>query len=29
VRSMLRVIDTATLEDSGEFLDWKGGRYPW
>jgi NAD(P)-dependent dehydrogenase (short-subunit alcohol dehydrogenase family) len=29
VRGILRVIDAATLEESGEFLDWKGGRYPW
>jgi NAD(P)-dependent dehydrogenase (short-subunit alcohol dehydrogenase family) len=28
VRGMLRAIDAATLDDSGEFLDWKGGRYP-
>jgi NAD(P)-dependent dehydrogenase (short-subunit alcohol dehydrogenase family) len=27
VKGILRTIDTATLEDSGEFLDWKGGRY--
>lgn len=28
VRGMLRTIDAATLADTGEFLDWKGGRYP-
>jgi NAD(P)-dependent dehydrogenase (short-subunit alcohol dehydrogenase family) len=28
VRGMLRVIESATLAESGEFLDWKGGRYP-
>ncbi len=28
-RGILRVIDEATLVDSGEFLDYKGGRYPW
>jgi NAD(P)-dependent dehydrogenase (short-subunit alcohol dehydrogenase family) len=29
VRGILKMIDGATLEQSGEFLDWKGGRYPW
>lgn len=29
VRGILQVIDTATLADSGEFLNWKGNRYPW
>jgi len=29
VRGILRVIDGATLADSGEFLNWKGNRYPW
>ena len=29
VRGLLRCIDAATLDVSGEFLDWKGGRYPW
>ncbi|MEJ7601980.1 MAG: SDR family oxidoreductase, partial [Kofleriaceae bacterium] len=29
VRMMLHEIDTATLAASGEFLDYKGGRYPW
>ncbi|HEY1548827.1 MAG TPA: SDR family oxidoreductase [Kofleriaceae bacterium] len=29
VRGMLRVIESATLAQSGEFLDWKGGRYPY
>lgn len=29
VGSMLREVDGATLADSGEFLNWKGGRYPW
>jgi hypothetical protein len=29
VRGMLRVIESATLAESGEFLDWKGGRYPY
>ncbi len=29
VRGMLRELDAATLELSGEFLDYKGGRYPW
>jgi NAD(P)-dependent dehydrogenase (short-subunit alcohol dehydrogenase family) len=29
VRGVLRVIDGATLADSGEFLDWKGGRLIW
>jgi hypothetical protein len=28
VKGMLRVIESATLDESGEFLDWKGGRYP-
>ena len=26
---MLRETDRATLEASGEFLNWKGNRYPW
>ena len=29
VRGILAVIDNATLADSGEFLNWKGNRYPW
>jgi NAD(P)-dependent dehydrogenase (short-subunit alcohol dehydrogenase family) len=29
VRGMLRVIDAAALTDSGEFLDWKGGKLVW
>jgi len=29
VRGILRAIDGATLDDSGEFLNWRGGRYPW
>jgi len=29
VRGILREIDKATLADSGEFLNWKGNRYPW
>ncbi len=29
VAGMLRTIDAATLADSGEFLNWKGNRYPW
>jgi NAD(P)-dependent dehydrogenase (short-subunit alcohol dehydrogenase family) len=29
VRGMLDAIDGATMRDSGEFLHWKGGRYPW
>jgi NAD(P)-dependent dehydrogenase (short-subunit alcohol dehydrogenase family) len=29
VRGMLRVIESATLAQSGEFLDWNGGRYPY
>ncbi len=29
VRGMLRVIESATLATSGEFLDWNGGRYPY
>lgn len=29
VRGMLAQIDGATLADSGEFLNWKGGRSPW
>ncbi|HEX4452288.1 MAG TPA: SDR family oxidoreductase [Kofleriaceae bacterium] len=29
VRGMLRVIESATLAESGQFLDWKGGRYPY
>jgi NAD(P)-dependent dehydrogenase (short-subunit alcohol dehydrogenase family) len=29
VRAILREIDRATLADSGEFLNWRGNRYPW
>jgi len=29
VRGILREIDRATLADSGEFLNYKGNRYPW
>jgi NAD(P)-dependent dehydrogenase (short-subunit alcohol dehydrogenase family) len=29
VRGILREIDRVTLSDSGEFLNWKGNRYPW
>ncbi len=29
VHGILRMIETATLAQSGEFLDWKGGRYPY
>ncbi|HEY0251826.1 MAG TPA: SDR family oxidoreductase, partial [Kofleriaceae bacterium] len=29
VRAMLGVIEAATIDQSGEFLDWKGGRYPY
>lgn len=29
VRGILREIDRVTLADSGEFLNWKGNRYPW
>jgi NAD(P)-dependent dehydrogenase (short-subunit alcohol dehydrogenase family) len=29
VRGILRETDAATLADSGEFLNWKGGRLPW
>jgi NAD(P)-dependent dehydrogenase (short-subunit alcohol dehydrogenase family) len=29
VRGILREIDRATLDDSGEFLNWKGNRYAW
>ena len=29
VRAILQRIDEATLEHSGEFLNWKGNRYPW
>jgi NAD(P)-dependent dehydrogenase (short-subunit alcohol dehydrogenase family) len=29
VRGMLRVIESATLAETGQFLDWKGGRYPY
>jgi NAD(P)-dependent dehydrogenase (short-subunit alcohol dehydrogenase family) len=28
-RGLLHVIDNATLADSGEFLDWKGGKLIW
>jgi NAD(P)-dependent dehydrogenase (short-subunit alcohol dehydrogenase family) len=29
VRGILHAIDNATLDQTGEFLDWKGGHYPW
>jgi len=29
VAAILGEIDRATLDDSGEFLNWKGNRYPW
>jgi len=29
VHAILQRIDEATLEHSGEFLNWKGNRYPW
>jgi NAD(P)-dependent dehydrogenase (short-subunit alcohol dehydrogenase family) len=29
VAAILRETDKATLADSGEFLNWKGNRYPW
>jgi NAD(P)-dependent dehydrogenase (short-subunit alcohol dehydrogenase family) len=29
VRGILDTIDKATLAESGEFLNWKGTRYPW
>ncbi len=29
VRGILRIVDSAGMEVSGEFFDWKGGRYPW
>jgi NAD(P)-dependent dehydrogenase (short-subunit alcohol dehydrogenase family) len=29
VRGILATTDAATLADSGEFLNWKGDRYPW
>ena len=29
VAGILHALDAATLADSGEFLDYKGGRYPW
>jgi len=29
VHGMLRELDAATIKDTGEFLDHKGGRYPW
>lgn len=29
VRAMLARIDEVTLKDSGEFLNWQGGTYPW
>jgi NAD(P)-dependent dehydrogenase (short-subunit alcohol dehydrogenase family) len=29
VRSILARIDEVTLADTGAFLNWKGGRYPW
>lgn len=29
VAGILREVDRATLADSGEFLNWKGNRYPW
>jgi NAD(P)-dependent dehydrogenase (short-subunit alcohol dehydrogenase family) len=28
-RAILARIDEATLEQSGEFINWKGNRYPW
>ena len=28
-RGLLQVIDTATVEDSGQFLDWRGKPLPW
>lgn len=28
-RAILAVVGAATLADSGEFLNWKGNRYPW
>ncbi|MDB4954006.1 MAG: family oxidoreductase [Myxococcales bacterium] len=29
VRGILHAVDNATLDQSGEFLDWKGTQYPW
>jgi len=29
VRGILTRIDESTPDDSGQFLNWKGGRYPW
>jgi NAD(P)-dependent dehydrogenase (short-subunit alcohol dehydrogenase family) len=29
VRGILREVEKATMSDSGEFLDYRGGRYPW
>lgn len=29
VAGILRQVDAATLAESGEFLEWKGGRYAW
>jgi NAD(P)-dependent dehydrogenase (short-subunit alcohol dehydrogenase family) len=29
VRQILARVDAATADDSGEFLNYKGGRYPW
>ena len=29
VKNILTRIDETTLEHSGEFLNWKGNRYPW
>jgi NAD(P)-dependent dehydrogenase (short-subunit alcohol dehydrogenase family) len=29
VRGMIKVIAQATLSDSGTFLTWEGGKYPW
>jgi NAD(P)-dependent dehydrogenase (short-subunit alcohol dehydrogenase family) len=28
-RGILREVDAATIVETGEFLDYKGGRYPW
>jgi NAD(P)-dependent dehydrogenase (short-subunit alcohol dehydrogenase family) len=29
VTGILREVDNVTIADSGEFLNWKGNRYPW
>ena len=29
VKGMIKVIDTASLSDSGKFLDWEGNSIPW